>query len=88
MNLAFTLIVKKVFEERVFTEVISPSVDSAIKRCGFDIKGRYSLVELERLFKQIHQRVMSLLFKPEPMVLDNIQEEEEDDSDFEEGGQP
>jgi hypothetical protein len=31
---------------------------------------------------------MNLLFKPEPMVLDNIQEEEEDDSDFEEGGQP
>lgn len=47
MNLAFTLIVRRVFEEQVFAQVIGPSVEWAQAECGFaDIKGRCTLGEL------------------------------------------
>lgn len=63
MNLAFTDIVKKVFEEQIFPQVIGQVVSGAL--VGMDIKGKYVGEELEEMAFKVHKQIMVRLFAPE-----------------------
>ena len=89
MNLAFTLIVKKVFDEHIFPGVISRIVDQMMNvNSGLDIKGRYGYEDLEVFFDEVHHRIMTQLFSYEEKIsssceiVEDVQEEDSDDESF------
>ena len=61
MNLAFTQIIKKVFQTRVFP-ALSDIVDRVVNNVS--IKGKISLAEVQLINSEIHCAVMKALFSP------------------------
>ena len=80
MNLAFTQIIKKVFETRVY-----PALSAIVDRLAspYSLKGKVSLPDIQRLNADIHSAVMKTLFSPVPghKVSSPEQDSEEDSSE-------
>ena len=78
MNLAFTLVIKKVLEAKVFpalSEVVEWVISERLK-----IKGKITLAEIKRVNLDIHQEVLKALFTPVDVKVAMEEAEDSDDS--------
>lgn len=80
MNLAFTHIIRKVFEDRIFP-AISEIVEGVVSILS--MKGKVTLQELKRINLEIHRGVMHKLFTPvnSHRVLRSDFDSDDDDDD-------
>ena len=79
MNLAFTLVIKKVLEGKVFpalSEVVEWVINERLK-----IKGKASLADIKRINQDIHKEVLRALFTPVDVRVAIIEKPENEDSD-------